>query len=143
MHCACVPVASGPPVASVPATQATTVEALRRAADPPEAEDGLCWARDNAPADTAQRPMGDGATASWFRYPCLAETEAEFIASTQRALAARDLYGGAASGEMNAATRTAIIAFQRPLGLRSGILSVAAARALGLVVWEPGASLWE
>lgn len=77
----------------------------------------------------------------WFETPCQAEIgDPDFIASLQRALAARDLYRGPANGVMDARTRRAIRAFQEPQGLNSPILSMAAARQLGLVVWDPVAA---
>ena len=70
---------------------------------------------------------------TWFQRPCDAEMSPEFIASLQRALGARELYRGNISGEMDARTRASVRRFQKPLGLDSGILSLAAARKLGLV----------
>ncbi|WP_010141767.1 peptidoglycan-binding domain-containing protein [Oceanicola sp. S124] len=68
----------------------------------------------------------------WFRVPCDEELTPAFTASLQRALAARGLYTGAINGEMSARTRRAVRAYQAPQGLDSGILSLAAARQLGL-----------
>ncbi|WP_227284847.1 peptidoglycan-binding domain-containing protein [Boseongicola sp. H5] len=77
----------------------------------------------------------------WFETPCQAEIgDPEFISTLQRALAARDLYRGPANGIMDARTRRAIRAFQEPQGLDSPILSLAAARQLGLAVWDPAAA---
>lgn len=73
---------------------------------------------------------------TWFLVPCAATMTPKFIASTQRALAARGLYKGAISGEMDARTRAAVRRYQKPQGLDSGILSLAAARKLGLVAIE-------
>jgi peptidoglycan hydrolase-like protein with peptidoglycan-binding domain len=60
----------------------------------------------------------------------------EFVASVQRALKVRALYRGPISGQMDSRTRAAIRAFQAPDGLDSGILSLDAARKLGLVAVE-------
>ncbi|SNY51376.1 hypothetical protein SAMN06297129_2100 [Pseudooceanicola antarcticus] len=68
----------------------------------------------------------------WFRVPCAEEMTPAFIASLQRALAARGLYAGTVNGEMTPRTLRAIRAYQAPQGLDSGILSLAAARQLGL-----------
>lgn len=68
----------------------------------------------------------------WFETVCTADLTPEFIASLQRALEARGLYAGPIDGEMTAATRAAIRAYQAPQGLASPILSLAAARQLGL-----------
>ncbi|MCG7494327.1 peptidoglycan-binding protein [Thalassobius sp. Cn5-15] len=68
----------------------------------------------------------------WFEVPCTTMMTPDFIASVQRALAARGLYRGIVTGEMDNRTRAAIRAYQQPEGLDSGILSLAAARRLGL-----------
>ena len=73
----------------------------------------------------------------WFETPCQAETDPEYIASLQRALAARGVYSGPINGQMTQATRRAIRRFQEPQGLDSPILSLAAARQLGISVWDP------
>jgi len=76
----------------------------------------------------------------WFETPCDAELTPEFVASLQRALKARGHYGGPVNGEMTAWTRRGIRAYQKPQGLDSAILSLAAARKLGLVkVLDPEA----
>lgn len=74
---------------------------------------------------------------TWFETPCAMETNAEYIAVLQRALSARGHYAGAATGVMDRATVNAIRAYQQPQGLDSGVLSLAAARQLGLSVWDP------
>ncbi|MCE8007928.1 MAG: hypothetical protein HEP69_13120 [Aestuariivita sp.] len=74
---------------------------------------------------------------TWFQTPCPTDMTPEFIRSVQRALAARDVYSGAISGEMDARTRAAVRRFQKPQGLDSGILSLAAARQLGLAEIRP------
>jgi hypothetical protein len=73
----------------------------------------------------------------WFETPCQAEADPEFIASLQRALAARGHYRGPVSGVMDARTRRAVRAYQEPQGLDSAILSLAAARQLGIAIWDP------
>ncbi|MCF6234511.1 MAG: peptidoglycan-binding protein [Rhodobacteraceae bacterium] len=70
---------------------------------------------------------------TWFLVPCEDILTPEFVSSVQRALTARGIYRGGISGEMNPATRAAVRRFQKPQGLDSGILSLAAARKLGLV----------
>lgn len=76
----------------------------------------------------------------WFETPCAAQDDPAFIASVQRALAARGVYRGPISGVMDRRTRNAIREFQEPQGLDSGVLSLAAARLLGLAVWDPEAA---
>jgi len=74
----------------------------------------------------------------WFETPCEVEMDAGFIASLQRALAARGIYQGPVTGRYDPATRHAVRAFQVAGGLDSAILSLAAARKLGLVAYpEP------
>lgn len=70
---------------------------------------------------------------TWFESPCAADLTPEFVSTVQRALKARGLYRGATTGEMDSRTRAAIRRYQKPEGLDSGILSLAAARKLGLV----------
>jgi len=141
-----------------------------RASAPPGAPDGTCWSRDFTPAEivtiteqTLVEPpetREDGQVLStaiyhtetrqeivkereeiWFRTPCPAELTPEFVASLQRALAARGLYRGEINGELDAQTGAAIRAIQRPEGLDSATLSLAVARRLGLSVVEiPGVS---
>jgi hypothetical protein len=71
----------------------------------------------------------------WFRIPCRAEVDSEavFVASLQRALKARGLFGGEVTGMMDDATETAVLRYQSANGLESGVISLAAAQALGLV----------
>ncbi len=76
----------------------------------------------------------------WFETPCEAETNPDFIATLQRALAVRGHYRGPTNGVMDTRTRRAIREYQRPQGLNSGALSLAAARLLGLAVWDPEAA---
>lgn len=73
---------------------------------------------------------------TWFETPCPADLTPDFVSSLQRALNARDIYRGAVTGQMDARTRAAVRRFQTPEGLDSGILSLAAARKLGLVAVE-------
>ncbi|THD75663.1 peptidoglycan-binding protein [Thalassobius vesicularis] len=70
---------------------------------------------------------------TWFETPCPEAQTPDFVASVQRALAARGHYHGRITGEMDSATRAAVRRYQKPQGLDSGILSTAAARKLGLI----------
>ncbi|MBE1283138.1 MAG: peptidoglycan-binding protein [Rhodobacteraceae bacterium] len=72
----------------------------------------------------------------WFRIPCDDVSTPEFVSSVQRALKVRGHYRGAITGEMDARTRAAVRRYQAPQGLDSGILSLAAARKLGLIEVE-------
>ncbi|MDF1854783.1 peptidoglycan-binding domain-containing protein [Pseudooceanicola sp.] len=140
-----------------------------RANAPPGAAPGTCWGRDATPAvietmteqilmqppqihtdgsvlqpavyktETQQRIVQERREV-WFRTPCLPELTPEFVASLQRALEARGHYSGPITGMLDEHTRRAVRAYQKPQGLDSGILSLAAARKLGLAVVEtPGA----
>lgn len=132
---------------------------------PPGAEPGTCWGKHVAPAivETATEQVqvqpaeirNDGSVTrpaiyktetrqaivrervdTWFETPCADVQTAEFIATLQRALKARGLFRGSVTGQMDARTRAAIRRYQSPQGLDSSILSLAAARKLGLVSVE-------
>ncbi len=79
------------------------------------------------------RPRGE----MRFATPCPSDLTPDLIASVQRALAARGLYGGAATGRLDGATRAAIRRFQSERGLDSGTLSLETARSLGLIAISP------
>ncbi|WP_420568036.1 peptidoglycan-binding domain-containing protein [Thalassovita sp.] len=132
---------------------------------PPGAAPGTCWGKHTTPAvietvtqqimlqpaqvtteghviqpaiyktETQQRILRERKD-TWFQAPCPPQQTPEFIASVQRALAARSLYRGPVTGVMDGPTRAAIRKYQAPQGLDSGILSTAAARKLGLIEVE-------
>ncbi|MGB8814545.1 MAG: peptidoglycan-binding domain-containing protein [Paracoccaceae bacterium] len=132
----------------------------------PVAVDGVCHASDVTPAviETVTEQVEEPATLApdgtvlipasyhtvtqqkiikdreevWFRTPCAAELTVDFIATLQRALKARGLYLLPLTGEMDVATREAIRRFQEPLGLDSPVLSLGAARDLGIVAADLG-----
>ena len=133
---------------------------------PPDAAPGSCWGREQIPAvietETHQIMLQPSQINSagalleppiyktesrqrivrerrelWFETICPADMSAQFIASVQRALAARDLYAGPITGEMTARTRAAIRKFQTAQGLDSSVLSVAAAQQMGLIAVAP------
>jgi len=134
--------------------------------DAPGAEEGSCWGKHVSPAEietvTHQillqpaEVRSDGQVSApavyktettqaivqerkelWFETPCAEELTPEFVASVQRALKARNLYRGAITGYIDARTRRAVRKYQAPQGLDSGILSLAAARKLGLSAYGP------
>jgi hypothetical protein len=110
---------------------------------PPGAEPGTCWGKHVTPAiietvthqivvqpaqvmvdgtvtqpaiyktETLQKIVRERREA-WFQTPCANIMTPEFIASIQRALAARELYRGKISGEMDASTRAAVRRYQKP-----------------------------
>lgn len=154
----CLP-ALPPPGASAQGltAQVITVSARR----PKSAAPGACWDTDIIPAvietvteqtlvspelrddgGTLVRPatyrsvahlkMLQDRSQVWFRVPCPeAETEA-FWASVQRALKARGYYLLTVTGQNDPGTAQAVRRFQAERGLDSPILSLAAARELGL-----------
>lgn len=69
----------------------------------------------------------------WTEIVCTPQLTEDFIASLQRALAARGYYSGEVTGLPDNRTRTAIRKFQAEDGFSEGILTVAAARKLGLI----------
>lgn len=141
-------------------------EPLRmRMEGPPNAEPGACWGKDVTPAiyeTVTERillqpaEVGDDGLVRrppvyktetrqgvvrerqeiWFETPCQAQLTPMFVSSVQRALEARGHYRGPITGMMDMRTRRAIRAYQAPQGLNSAILSLAAARRLGLVAIE-------
>lgn len=68
-----------------------------------------------------------------FETPCPDVLTPAFIETLQRALDARGLYRGAITGVMDVPTRLAIRRYQAGQGLPSGLLSMQAARRLGLL----------
>lgn len=144
----------------LPAREPEVSRALQEA--PPGAAPGSCWGKQVTPAivetvtdqvliQPAEVRVDGSVTApaiyrtetrqeivrqrteTWFETPCETALTPDFIATLQRALAARGHYTGPVDGAMTARTRAAIRAWQAPEGLDSGILSLAAARRLGLV----------
>jgi hypothetical protein len=71
---------------------------------------------------------------TWFETVCPRLLTEGFVASLQRALAARGGYRGNVTGLMDDRTRRAIRKFQLGGGFDSGNLTVESARTLGLVV---------
>lgn len=128
-------------------------EVTSRDMAPPGAAPGTCWGRDATPAvietvteqvilDEADAPVYHTETSqniitpredTWFETPCDDVMTPEFNASLQRALEARGHYRGSITGRLDGRTRAAIRAYQKPQGLDSGLLSLAAARQMGLM----------
>ena len=107
-----------------------------------------CWApgQQAAAGDNADSPVPtadaeaeapiSGPAQGGFETPCPDVLTPEFIASLQRALAARDYFVAPVTGEMDKAPRAAIASYQADLGLKRDTLSVDAARRLGLIAVE-------
>ncbi|MGY6534187.1 MAG: peptidoglycan-binding domain-containing protein [Pararhodobacter sp.] len=87
--------------------------------------------RNSDPSDdsTAPPPLEEHR----FAVPCPEQMSADFLSALQRALIVRGYHEGAVSAEMDSDTRAAIRRYQRPRGLDSDILSLDAARSLGLI----------
>ncbi len=138
-------------------TRADLSAEIRRGARAPKAAPGECWGKDTTPAIyetvTEQVTVSDPETAPryetvtqqklvqdrqtvWFRTPCPEALTLDFIATLQRALKARGLYTVPLTGALDAPTEAAVRRFQAPLGLDSAVLSLAAARDLGIVPKE-------
>ena len=128
---------------------------------PPKGPDAACWASDTTPAiietvteqvvtgeelrdaagvvvapasfetKTFQRMVQDREEV-WFRAPCAADVTVNFVATLQRALKARGIYLQPVTGVVDAATSDAIRRFQAARGLDSPVLSLAAAKELGI-----------
>ena len=128
--------------------------------DRPTGPDGACWAHDETPAviETVTEHIAEDASAKgdagyrtetrqeivqpreqiWFRTPCDGAITSDVIATLQRALAARGFYQGEPTGLLDPLTRAAIRAYQSPRGLNSDLLSLAAARDLGIIAADFG-----
>ncbi|MFU8779236.1 MAG: peptidoglycan-binding domain-containing protein [Roseovarius sp.] len=147
---ACQPLPSGPERPTIGAEA------------PPGAPPGTCWGKKDTPAmietvteqvqltpaetDATGQILRPAAYATvtrqailrervttWYETPCADLLTPEFIASVQRALAARGLYTGPVTARLDPGTRAAIARYQAPLGLDSDMLSLDSARRLGLV----------
>ena len=94
-----------------------------------------CLARDMVPMAAPDAIAADAGAMEerQFAVPCPDQMDGDFIASLQRALIVRGYLEGSASGRMDEATAEAVRRYQRPRGLDSKILSLFAARSLGLV----------
>lgn len=68
-----------------------------------------------------------------FEAVCPEDQTPELIASLQRALEARAVYAGPITGRFDAASRAALLRYQRRFGQDSDQLSLETARRLGLV----------
>jgi hypothetical protein len=100
------------------------------------APDGTLRAEPLTRIETRQREIAP-AKAIWFEVPCPGAMNATRIATLQRALDARGLYDGEATGVVDTATKQAIRAWQAARGLDSATLSLAAARRLGVLPVAP------
>ena len=136
-----------------------------RSTPPPGAKEGSCWGKHVTPAELEtvahqiqlQPPeiRTDGTVSApavyktetsqrivkerrelWFETPCAPVLTVEFVETLQRTLKARGHYRGSVSGYIDTRTRGAIRKYQAPQGRDSSILSLAAARKLGLIAYD-------
>ncbi len=143
-----------------PVTRAATPIGPPPMAEPDR--DGRCWAREITPAvyeqvmgevQVVQAEIAEDGTVirppiyrkapvprvvtprgeMRFEAPCGYQMTPDFVASTQRALAARGYFHGNVTGQLDAPTTAAIRKFQNERGLDSGQMSLETARTLGLV----------
>ena len=157
-----VPVLLGACVSTLAQDSEAVTRLAQEQEAPPGAAPGSCWGKHMTPAiietvthQVMLQPaeiMADGTVTRpasfktetrqnivrprneiWFETPCPTQMTPEFIASVQRALTARGLFRGTITGEMDRPSHAAIRRFQAAQGLDSGILSLAAARKLGLI----------
>jgi len=82
-----------------------------------------------APVPRIVQPRGEFT----FDAVCGHQMTPEFVASLQRALAARNYFGGNVTGSMDAPTMAAVRWYQGDRGLDSAQLSLETARTLGLI----------
>ena len=144
-------------------TSASNIDPISLAKAPPGAAPGTCWGKTVSPAvvetvtrkvllqpaqissdgriqappiykDETRQEVVQPRRENWYEILCAHDLTPEFVATIQRALAARGYYRGPDSGEMDSATKNAIQRYQKAEGLKSSSLSVAAARKLGLIV---------
>ena len=143
----------------------SNIDPVSLAVAPPGAAPGTCWGKTVSPAvvETVSHKIllqpaqisSDGRVQAapiyksediqhviqprrenWFQVPCTAQMTPEFVASVQRALQARDHYQGPITGAMDTRTRSAVRRYQQSEGFDSNILTLAAARKLGLIAVE-------
>ncbi len=74
----------------------------------------------------------------WFRAPCLADLDVDFVATLQRALKARGLYLVPLSGVYDDATKEAVRRYQAMRGFDSPRLMLTTARQMGIVAADLG-----
>lgn len=117
---------------------ADTVDAMRARAEPvslrisPEGT-RQCWARYSANSGQARNGMIEEVA---FRVPCPEKMTGDFMASLQRALAARGYFDGEITARADPATRSAVHSFQRANGFNSPVLTLETAQRLGLIPIE-------
>ncbi len=136
---------------------------------PPDGPPGACWDRDIRPTvietvteqllvqPETRNPDGSILTPAiyrtessqeivqergqvWFRAPCLADLDVDFVATLQRALKARGFYLLPLTGVYDDATKDAVRRYQATRGFDSPRLTLTAARELGIVAADLGVS---
>ncbi len=134
---------------------------------PPDGPPGACWDSDILPTiietvteqalvqPEVRGPDGSIVTAAiyrtessqkivqdrgqvWFRAPCLADLDVDFVATLQRALKARGFYLLPLTGVYDGPTKDAVRRYQATRGFDSPRLTLTAARELGIVAADLG-----
>jgi hypothetical protein len=140
----------------------STALVARDSNTPPAQPPGACWAETATPAvfetmteqvrDRPERRAPDGTMIAaatfrtetrqalvadrqdfWFQRPCDDVLTPDLIATLQRALKARGVYAAPVTGVLDAETKRAIRAWQRPRGIDSDVLALVTAQTLGLL----------
>lgn len=96
------------------------------------AKDGTVLEPASFRTETRQKIVADRRDV-WLEVPCEGVMTPGFVATLQRALKARGFYDAPVTGKMDSATQAAVRAWQRSKGLDTATLSIAGARALGLI----------
>ena len=161
---ACTPAVSPPPSTGLDPSVATITQPADPSRSAPEgAPDNSCWDRTTTPAEvrtttraveiTPAETSGTGTIRTpavfrneevteitrprediWFEVLCPARMTPDVTATLQRALIARGYLQGPADGIYDERTRAAVATLQTRKGYPGKGLSLAAARALGLIV---------
>ncbi|SIS49881.1 peptidoglycan-binding domain-containing protein [Phaeovulum vinaykumarii] len=124
---------------TLPAHIETVTEQVQITPETRDPKTGTITAPARWRTETHQRIVSER-TRMWFEVPCAEDMTPETLTLLQRALAVRGLLAGAPTGTMDAATARAVRLYQRPRGLDSAVLSLRAARELGVLPWGPADS---
>lgn len=146
------------------ATNLSAALVARDSDTPPAKPAGACWAETATPAvfetvteqvlamperrapdgtlifaatlrTETHQTLEDERQSFWFQRPCDDVLTPDLIATLQRAPKARGAHMAAVTGILDAETKRAIRAWQRPRGIDSDVPALSTARALGL---QPG-----
>jgi hypothetical protein len=97
---------------------------------PPGAIGDRCW-------DKTETPAASPPQVRWVELVCPEDQTPEFVATLQRALAARGDYAGEITGKIGPQTEAAIARYQARSGTGGTALSTESAARLGLISRQP------